>query len=168
MLMSGLKMNYDKTAVAWIGSQRNSGLKFMQELNFNWNPVTFRVLRVVFSTDVLEIFPINYENKLSEIGKLLKSWSRRSIIPFGKNTIIKTMVISKITHLFMNLLDPDAKFLHDLDMLLYNFLWDGKQEQGKIKRSGVCQDYEAGGLKMLDVKSFFVSSENKLAEMHPM
>ena len=62
------------------------------------------------------------------------------------------MVISKITHLFMNLPDPDGKFLHDLDMLLYNSLWKGKQ--GKIKRPGVCQDYEAGGLKMLDVKSF--------------
>ena len=66
----------------------------------------------------------------------------------------------------MNLPDPHGKFLHDLDMLLYNFLWNGKQ--GKIKGPGVFQDYEAGGLKMLDVKSFFVSSENKLAEMHPM
>ena len=52
----------------------------------------------------------------------------------------------------MNLPDLDGKFLHDLDMLLYNFLWNGKQ--GKIKRPGARQDYEAGGLKMLDVKSF--------------
>ena len=52
----------------------------------------------------------------------------------------------------MNLSDPDAKFLYDLNLLLYNFLWDGKQF--KIKRSGICQTYEAGGLKMLDVKSF--------------
>ena len=62
------------------------------------------------------------------------------------------MVISKITHLFVNLPDPHGKFLHDLDMLLHNFLWNGKQ--GKIKGPGVFQDYEAGGLKMLDVKSF--------------
>ena len=33
----------------------------------------------------------------------------------------------------MNLPDPDAKFLCDLDALLYNFLWDGKQ--GKIKKN---------------------------------
>ena len=50
----------------------------------------------------------------------------------------------------MNLSDPDGKFLHDLDMLLYNFLWNGKQ--GKIKGPGVFQDYEAGDLNMLDVK----------------
>ena len=99
----------------------------MSELNFNWNPVEFRVLGVVFSTSVHEIVLINYENKLSEIRKLLNTWSRRNIIPFGKITVIKTMVISKITHLFMNLPDPDGKFLHDLDMLLYNFPWKGKQ-----------------------------------------
>ena len=60
-------MNYDKTVVVWIGSKRNSNVKFMPELNFNWNPVTFRVLGVVFSTNVHEIVLINYENKLSEI-----------------------------------------------------------------------------------------------------
>ena len=100
--MSGLKMNYDKTVVVWIGSKRSSNVKFMPELNFNWNPVTFRVLGVVFSTNVHEIVLINYENKLSEIRKLLNTWSRRNITPLGKITVIKTMVISEITHLFMN------------------------------------------------------------------
>ena len=70
----------------------------------------------------------------------------------------------------MNLPDPEAKLLHDLDMFLYYYLWDGKQ--GKFKRSGVqeccqcyicyqleigsgaCQPCEAGGLKTLDVKSY--------------
>ena len=119
-------------------------MKFMPELNFNWNSLKFRVLGVVFSTNVYEIVLINYENKLSEIRKLLNTWSRRNITPLGKITVIKTMVISEITHLFMNLPDPSGKILHDLDMLLYNFLWNGKQ--GEIKRPGVRQAYEAGGL----------------------
>ena len=83
---------------------------------------------------------------------LLNAWSRRNITPFGKITVIKTLVISKITHLFMHLLDPDEMFLQDLNLLLYTFLWDGKHD--RIKRSGVCQAHEAGGLKMVDVKSF--------------
>jgi len=37
-------------------------------------------------------------------------------------------------------------------LLLYTFLWDGKHDL--IKRSGVCQAHKAGGLKMVDVKSF--------------
>ena len=39
-----------------------------------------------------------------------------------------------------------------LDMLLHDFLWDGKQ--GKIKRSDVRQGYEDGGFMMFDVTSF--------------
>ena len=106
--MSSLKMNYDETVVVWIGSKRKLNVKFMLESNFNWNPVTFRVLSVVFSTNVHEIVPINYENKLSEIRKLHNTWSKRNITPFGKITVIKTMVISKITHFLMNLPDPDV------------------------------------------------------------
>ena len=40
----------------------------------------------------------------------------------------------------------------ELNKLLYNFLWNGKND--KIRRSGMCQAYEVGGLKMVDIKSF--------------
>ena len=52
----------------------------------------------------------------------------------------------------MNLPDPDEKILHDLNLLLYEFLFDGKYD--KIKVSVVFQAPAAGGLKMVDVKSF--------------
>ena len=71
---------------------------------------------------------------------------------FGKITVINTVVISKINHQFMNVPDPDEKILHDLNLHLYDFLFDGKYD--KITVSVVCQDPAAGGLKMVDVKSF--------------
>ena len=77
-------------------------MKFIPELNLNWNPVTFKVLGVVFYTNVHETVLINYENKLKEMETLLNSWSRRNITPFGKIAVIKTLVISEVTHLFMN------------------------------------------------------------------
>ena len=61
----------------------------------------------------------------------------------------------------MNLPDPEERlllffvfFLKELNKLLYNFLWNGKIDQ--IRRSGVCQVYEVGGLKMADIKSFLL------------
>ena len=84
--------------------------------------------------------------------KRLRTWQRRNITAFGKITVINTLVISKINHQFMTVPDPDEKILHDLNLLLYEFLFDGKYD--KIKVSVVFQAPAAGGLKMVDVKSF--------------
>ena len=54
----------------------------------------------------------------------------------------------------MNLPDPEERFLKELNKLLYIFLWNGKND--KI-RSGVCQAYEVGGLKMVYIKSFLAA-----------
>ena len=150
--MSGLMINIDKTVAVWIESRRNSQVKFIPELGLNWNPVIFKFSGVMFSTDLHETVPINFENKLIEMRKVLNAWSRRNLTPFGKITVIKSLVLSKITHLLLNLPDPDDYFLKELNTLLFNFLWGVKTD--KIKRSGVCQGYEVGGLKMDDVKSF--------------
>ena len=42
--MSGLIININKTVAVWIRSRRNSEVKFMPELDLNWNPATFKVL----------------------------------------------------------------------------------------------------------------------------
>ena len=55
----------------------------------------------------------------------------------------------------MNLPDPEENFWKELNVLPYNFLWGGKND--KIRRFGVCQAYEAGGLKMVDIR-FFLSA----------
>ena len=57
--------------------------------------------------------------------------------PFGRITVIKSLDISKITHLLTNLPDPEENFLKELNKLSDNFIWNGKND--KIRRSGVCQ-----------------------------
>ena len=90
-------------------------------------------------TDVLETVKISFENKLNEKKKVLNAWSRKNLTPFGRITVIQSLVISKITLLLMNLPDPEEIFFKELNKLLYNFLWNGKND--KIG-SGVCQAYE--------------------------
>ena len=61
-----------------LGSRRNSQMKFLPEFSLNWNPATFKVLGVMFSIDLHQIVPINFQNKLNEMKKVLT--------PFGKIT----------------------------------------------------------------------------------
>ena len=80
-------IDIDKIVAVWIGSRRNSQVKFIPELGLNWNPATFNGLVVMFSTNLHEIVPINFENKLNEMRKVLNAWSRRNLTPFGKITV---------------------------------------------------------------------------------
>ena len=70
-----------------------------------------------------------------------------------------TLALSRLIYLFGNRPDPPDDFLHELNMLLFQFLWDGKQST--IGRKIVCQSYEDGGLGMVDV--FTVLSCMKIA-----
>ena len=151
--MSGLMINIDKTVAVWIESRRNSQVKFIPELGFNWNPVTFKVLGVMFSTDLHETVPINCENKLIEMRKVLNAWSRRNLTPFGKITVIKSLVLSKITHLLLNLPDPDDNFLNTVVQFFVGWqnwqnkkiwcvprIWSGWIEDGWCKILCVCTE----------------------------
>jgi len=153
--MSGLCVNFEKTTAVWLGPYKNSRVRFMPELKLTWNPPFFKSLGVIFPTNISEIVPLNYENKLNEIRKLLSTWSKRNLTPFGKITVIKTLALSKLTHLFTNLPDPSEEFLVELNKLFFSFLWNGKND--RIKRSVMFQSYECGGFKMVDVKCFLSS-----------
>jgi hypothetical protein len=125
-----------------------------EKANFVWDPGIFKILGVKFSTDLHNISNINYEDKMLEIQRAIKMWNRRKITPFGKITVIKSMLISKLTHLLISLPDPSEQFINRLEKEFFKFLWDGKN---KIKKSVVCKPYFEGGLRMLDIKSFIAS-----------
>ena len=138
----GLKLNNDKTQVVWIGCKKNSKVRFLRDMNFCWDPGIFQALGIKFSTDTTRISSINFEGKISEIRKILNNWSRRQILPLGKITVVKTLVLPKLTHLFVSLLDLSGDFLKELDKMFFKFLWDGKQSKISKNVSVSCKKME--------------------------
>ena len=153
--MSGLKINFEKTIVTWIGSRKNCNTRYLRDKNFCWDPGIFTYLGVKFSLDIDTIPSLNYSNKLEEIKKILLVWKKRQLTPFGKITVLKTLAISKITHLFLTIPDPSDVFLNQLDKMFFQFLWDWKPS--KIHRKIIFKSYENGGLNMLDVRLFLTT-----------
>jgi hypothetical protein len=49
------------------------------------------------------------------------------LTPLERIVVIKTLVVFKLTYLFINLPDPPPQFLKDLENLLFNFVWGGKK-----------------------------------------
>ena len=149
--MSGLKVNNDKTQIVWIGSSINCGIKYMTDRNFVWDPGTFQNLGITFTVNINDIVHLNFGDKIDEVKRDLCKWKRRNLTPIGKITLIKTLVMAKLTYLLINLPDPPPIFLEEIDNLITRFLWGGKTN--KIRKSTTYKSYDKGGLKMYNIYS---------------
>ena len=98
---------------------------------------------------------LSYKEKLSQIEKELKQWSKRILTPLGRITILKTLIISKLNHLFISLPNPSDEIINTLQKQLFSFIWQSSTD--RIKREILMQDYSKGGLKILNIKNYIVA-----------
>ena len=154
-IISGLKMNYSKTKLIWIGSKKYSDDTLCNEYNLQWGITKFDYLGIEFDVDLHKIVRMNYDKKLVKIKAIIESWKKRVLTPIGKITVIKTLLTSQLNHLFISLPNPNEDFIKKINTLLYQFLWNNKPD--KIKRSIITKNYDEGGLRMIDIKNFMIS-----------
>ena len=150
--ISGLKINYDKSEVIWIGSFKNSTIRYLPNLNLKWNPSVFKALGIVFSTDLTEMNKLNYKSKLFLIKQIINIWMKRIITPFDRIALIKPLLISKLNYLLLTLLNPSEPFLKELNKILLKFVWNQKQD--RIKRITMCKPVKEGGLGMINIYNY--------------
>ena len=161
--ISGLKVSYDKTEALWIGSRKGSQTIFPSEKPILWAEEKVYTLGVWFSTSVDKQLDANFMEKIIKLKSILNSWSVRRLTLLGKITIIKSLAVSQIVHLLSALSVPQG-ILQKMNLLLYEFLWGSKSE--KIKRTEMINEYDKGGLKMIDIHSFNASLKIKWVQSY--
>ena len=90
--------------------------------------------------------------KLSDIKKLISIWNTRSLTPYGKVVIIRSLLMSKITHILLSLPTPSDTTFAQLDQLFFTFMWGNKPP--KFRREIVEANTIEGGLKLHNLKKF--------------
>ena len=80
-------------------------------------------------------------------------WSSRGLSLYGKVTIIKALVIPKMVYLFSLIPTPEV-VVTELNRIIYKFFWKGTD---KVTRLSAINDYEKGGLKMIDIECMIKS-----------
>lgn len=151
--LSGLKINYTKTKMVWIGSEKFSRNVFHHtRWKLNWNNSTFYLLGIKFSVTLDEMSSLNYEPKLSEIKSISNQWKLRKLTPIGKISVIKTLILPKLNHVVLTLPNPDSYFTKTLNKEIYQFLWGSKIH--KVKKNTIIEEYRYGGLKIIDSTEF--------------
>ena len=149
--ISGLKISISKTKAVWFGAGHNNQYKLCPDLTLDWDK-QFRLLGVDF-TNNLEGMEVNFRNKVEEIRKLFNCWIHRTLTVYGKIVVIKTLALSKLSHLPLVLPDINANQLKELEKLIFQFLWNNKPD--KVSREHSKLKEKAGGLGVTDIKSFW-------------
>lgn len=92
--------------------------------------------------------------KFKTLKSKILAWQRRHLTPIGKITVIKTLLIPSLNHLFLSLPNPTDKDLKELQDMFFKFLWDGVY---RIKSEVMYKDYIDGGLKMINIQAFLAA-----------
>ena len=71
---------------------------------------------------------------------------------FNTITVLKTLIISKLNHLFISLPNPSDDLINNLQKRFFSFVWNSKTD--RIKRDVLTQEYNAGVLKMVNINNF--------------
>ena len=95
----------------------------------------------------------NFIERLDSVKKLINIWSSRGLSLYGKVTIIKSLLIPKFVYI-LPLLPAPKGIVQELNRMLFKFLWKGTD---KVTRLSTINDYENGGLKMIDLESMIKS-----------
>ena len=69
-------------------------------------------------------------------------------------TIIKSFLIPKFVYVCSRVLPTPNELVKQLNQLLFKFLWNGTD---KVTRISVINEYEEGGLKMINLDSMIKS-----------
>ena len=149
--ISGLEVNKDKTKLIWIGSKIKSKSRVDVNAEMLWGENEFTLLGIIFSTDLNNISKIKFEKVLFKTKAELNSWKYRILSPIGKITVLKTLILLKIIHLFSLIPTPNY-ILNEINKMFYNYIWNGKPV--KVSRKTLSMNYNKGGLKMINISNF--------------
>ena len=145
--ISGLRLNLEKTKAMWLGKW--SGKK-NKPLQLKWVSSPTRILGIYFSYDEKGNNEMNFNLKINKLQTNLDIWKSRDLTLFGKVMIIKALGVSSLIYSASNINVP-KDIISNVKGRLFRFMWKNKRD--KIRREGLYQDYEKGGLRMTDTET---------------
>ena len=145
--VSGLILNKAKTKGLLLGRNRRN-VHFIHGIDFSMSAI--KSLGIYFSANTQESLQLNWNKLIEDIQNLLNSWKRRKLTLFGKITVLKTLAMSKCNYL-LQCITVTNEIIAKIESLFFKFLWNDKPD--KLKRKQLIQNYEKGGLRMIDIKT---------------
>ena len=118
----------------------------------DWNPPKFKILGIWFTNNLKECELLNFREKFLEIKALYKVWLKRQITPLGRVAVLKSLILSKIIHLWILLPNPPDSLVDALQKTVFQFVWNRKQD--RISRKVTVKTIAKGGLGIPNIRHY--------------
>ena len=152
--LSGLSLNQGKTQVMIIGKQYNTAAILAPDLELNWvKEITILGIKLYPNPEMMES---NFASKVDDIKNLLNRWTFRNLTVFGRIQIVKSLGLSKLTHVVQVVPNPPRQVIQDLQKAINHFVWEGgSQKKHVINEARSQQPLARGGLAVPNVEQFW-------------
>ena len=148
-IMSGLKVNLDKTEIVPLGPIRQNYIQLLVNEQLKWTTDPIKCLGVIISTNRDQMIDLNYTPIINKMKTITHFWNKQYMTIFGKVVIINSFLISQFVYLMSVLPTPPLHIVKQIDAQLYTFLWSNKTE--RIKRAILKNTKHFGGISMPDI-----------------
>ena len=76
--ISGLKINFEKTQLVWIGSKKFDTSSIKTKWKLLWGKQTFKLLGINFNTDLTKMMEQNYTPKIRALENIVKGGKKET------------------------------------------------------------------------------------------
>ena len=142
-IISGLRLNVDKTVAKCIGSLHNS--KCNGKFNLIWTHDPVHTLGITISNDTRTIMNTNFLPRLKVFGNTLDIWNARGLSLKGRVTVLKSLAIPQLLYP-MSVLPVPKTIVELVDNMILDFIWCKRKP--KIKKDVIVQNINKGGIKV--------------------
>ena len=95
-----------------IGKQYNTAAILAPDLELNWvKEITILGIKLYPNPEMMES---NFATKVDDIKNLLNRWTFRNLTVFGRIQIVKSLGLSKLTHVVQVVPNPPRQVIQDL------------------------------------------------------
>ena len=127
--LSGYKLNVTKTQVLPINYTPPQAIQ--QAYKFKWKTKAIKYLGVSISSDITQLYKINYWTLNQEIQKDMDRWSILTLDFSSRIEIIRVNILPRILYLFQSLpIEIPTSQFKEWNKKFSRFIWGGGRDQG--------------------------------------
>ena len=153
---SGYALNIDKTQIMTFNYTPTQ--EITRKYKFKWNSSQIKYLGVNLTTDLLQLFRINYTNNNGKIFNDLHSWALLPLDFGSRIRSVKMNILPRLLYTFLSLPIeiPHGQF-REWNKHISRFIWDKKRP--RVKFTTLCLPEEEGGMALPSLRDYYISAQ---------